>query len=194
MREYVPSEILTIPENAELVFSGKIFDVYQWPQQLFDGTTETFEMLSRKDTVKIIAIKDDKVVITYQKQPRKDWFYDLPGGRNDNPEENELAAAKREMLEETGMTFRTWKLVEVRQPFMKLDWLVYTFIATDFIAQEPQKLDAGEQIKVKEISFEELKAITETEERFSKYSVIEKSPTLADLLNTPSLYNYYLSR
>ena len=194
MREYVPSEILTIPENAELVFSGKIFDVYQWPQQLFDGTTETFEMLSRKDTVKIIAIKDDKVVITYQKQPRKDWFYDLPGGRNDNPEENELAAAKREMLEETGMTFRTWKLVEVRQPFMKLDWLVYTFIATDFIAQEPQKLDAGEQIKVKEISFEELKAITETEERFSKYSVIDKSPTLADLLNTPSLYNYYLSR
>ena len=194
MREYVPSEILTIPENAELVFSGKIFDVYQWPQQLFDGTTETFEMLSRKDTVKIIAIKDDKVVITCQKQPRKDWFYDLPGGRNDNPEENELAAAKREMLEETGMTFRTWKLVEVRQPFMKLDWLVYTFIATDFIAQEPQKLDAGEQIKVKEISFEELKAITETEERFSKYSVIDRSPTLADLLNTPSLYNYYLSR
>lgn len=194
MREYVPSEILTIPENAELVFSGKIFDVYQWPQQLFDGTTETFEMLSRKDTVKIIAIKDDKVVITYQKQPRKDWFYDLPGGRNDNPEENELAAAKREMLEETGMTFRTWKLVEVKQPFMKLDWLVYTFIATDFIAQKPQKLDAGEQIKVKEISFEELKAITETEERFSKYSVIDRSPTLADLLNTPSLYNYYLSR
>ena len=98
MREYVPSEILTIPENAELVFSGKIFDVYQWPQQLFDGTTETFEMLSRKDTVKIIAIKDDKVVITYQKQPRKDWFYDLPGGRNDNPEENELAASVREQL------------------------------------------------------------------------------------------------
>ena len=190
MREYVPSEIITIPENAELVFSGKIFDVYQWPQQLFDGTTETFEMLSRKDTVKIIAIKDDKVVITYQKQPRKDWFYDLPGGRNDNPEENELAAAKREMLEETGMTFRTWKLVEVRQPFMKLDWLVYTFIATDFIAQEPQKLDGGEQIKVKEISFEELKTMAGSEERFSKYSVIDKSSTLADLLNTPSLYNY----
>lgn len=190
MREYIPNEILTIPKNAKLVFSGKIFNVYQWPQRLFDGTTETFEMLSRKDTVKIIAIKDDKIIVTYQKQPRKDWFYDFPGGRNDNPEENELIAAKREMLEETGMTFRTWKLVEVKQPFMKLDWLVYTFIATDFITQESQKLDGGEQIKVKEIGFEELKAMAETEERFSKYSVIKKSSTLTDLLNILPLYNY----
>ena len=190
MRKYIPNGILTVPEKAELVFSGKIFNVHQWPQKLFDGTTETFEMLSRTDTVKVIAIKDNKIIITRQKQPRKDWFYDLPGGRNDNPAETELDAAKREMLEETGMSFRTWKLVEVHQPFMKIDWLVYTFIATSFISQEPQKLDGGEQIEVEEIGFEQLKNIAKTEERFAKYSTIDKAATLDDLLNAQSLCDY----
>lgn len=190
MREYVPSDVLLIPENAKLVFQGEIFDVYQWPEKMFDGTQETFEMLRRNDTVNTIAVKDNKIVITYQKQPRKDWFYDLPGGRHDNPKENELAAAKRELLEETGMSFKNWRLVEVRQPFLKLDWLVYTFLATDFVSQVPQKLDAGEMIEVKEVSFDKLKTLAKTETRFSNNKIIKTTKTLDDLLNLPALYNY----
>lgn len=190
MREYIPNDIVTIPKDAKRVFEGKIFNVYQWPQQLFDGTTETFEMLSRHDTVIIIAIKDGKIVITRQKQPGKDWFYDFPGGRNDHPEENELAAAKREMLEETGMSFRSWRLVEVHQPFVKMDWLVYTFLATDFVSQASQKLDGGEMIKVEEIDFAKLKELSQTEQRFGYNAVIEASDSLEKLRNLPSLYDY----
>lgn len=190
MRKYIPNGILTIPKNAELVFVGKIFNVYQWPQKLYDGTIETFEMLSRKDTVKVIAIKDNKVIITRQKQPRKEWFYDFPGGRNDVPEENELDAAKREMLEETGMTFKTWKLIEVHQPFAKIDWLVYTFIANDFISQETQKLDGGEKIEVKEVSLDELKNLLKTEERLAKCAYIDAATKIEDFLNIPAIYNY----
>lgn len=190
MRSYIPNDALLIPDNANLVFAGKIFDVYQWPQRLFDGSTETFEMLRRKDTVKIIAIKDDKIVITRQEQPRKGWFYDLPGGRNDNPSENELDAAKREMLEETGMTFDSWRLVEVHQPLLKIDWLVYTFIATDFISQKSQNLDGGERIEVKEVTLDQLKSLANTEKRFSNNVLIKNANTTDDLLNLPSLYNY----
>lgn len=39
----------TIPPNAQRVFSGKIFDVYQWPQPLFDGSIATFEVAKRLD-------------------------------------------------------------------------------------------------------------------------------------------------
>lgn len=190
MREYIPKNASLIPSNAKKVFTGKIFDIYQWTQKLFDETTETFEMLSRKDTVKIIAIKNDKIVITRQKQPRKGWFYDFPGGRNDLPEENELAAAKREMAEETGMIFHSWRLVEVRQPLLKIDWLVYTFIATDFIEQKTQNLDGGELIDVEEISFDQLKKLSSTEKRFSDNELIKQASSLEDLLNLPSLYNY----
>ena len=190
MREFVPKTVSLIPDNAKCVFAGKIFDVYQWPQELFDGTTETFEMLRRHDTVKIIAIKDKRIVITKQKQPGKDWFYDFPGGRNDHPEENELAAAKREMLEETGMSFRSWRLVEVHQPFVKMDWLVYTFLATDFASQASQKLDGGEMIEVEEIDFAKLKELSQTEQRFGYNAVIEASDSLEALKNLPALYNY----
>lgn len=181
---------MTIPKDAKRVFEGKIFDVYQWPQQLFDGTTETFEMLSRKDTVNVMGIKDGKVVITRQKQPRKDWFYDFPGGRNDHPDENELAAAKREMLEETGMSFRNWRLVEVRQPYLKIDWLIYTFIATDFIEQAPQSLDGGEMIEVQEVEFDQLKRLAQTEARFLNNDTVKKVSSVEDLLSLPALYEY----
>ncbi|MBR3230956.1 NUDIX hydrolase [Candidatus Saccharibacteria bacterium] len=190
MRKYTPDDTVLIPKNAKLVFSGKIFDVYQWPQELFDGTTETFEMLSRKDTVKIIAIKDGKIVITRQKQPRKKWFYDFPGGRNDSPKENELDAAKREMAEETGMVFRSWRLIEARQPFVKIDWMVYTFLATDFVAQGSQNLDGGELIEVEEVSFAQLKKLANTERRFLENKIIKAADSLDDLLNLPAVYNY----
>lgn len=190
MREFVPKNVSLIPDNAKCVFAGKIFDVYQWPQELFDGTTETFEMLRRHDTVKIIAIKDDKIVITKQKQPGKDWFYDFPGGRNDHPEENELAAAKREMLEETGMSFCSWRLVEVHQPFAKIDWLVYTFLATDFVSRGQQNLDGGELIEVEEVDFARIKELCDSGELYTGGSWAKECDSLEALKNLPALYNY----
>lgn len=193
MRGFVPKNVKLIPDNAEMVFRGKIFDVYQWPQEMFDGTTETFEMLKRADTVEIIAIKDDKIVITRQRQPRKDWYYAFPGGRADIEGENELAAAKRELLEETGMEFRNWKLIKVVQPFAKVDWLVYTFLATDFVGQETQKLDAGEMIEVKEVSFAEMVKLTkEPNARDLKvnWDGLGEIKSLNELKNLPAAYSY----
>lgn len=157
MSRIVPSNTVTTPPNAEKVFSGMIYDVYQWQQKMFDGSYHTFEMLKRPDTLKVIAVKDGKIVLTEQEQPGLPPFIDVPGGRHDKEGETELAAAQREMLEETGMTFRSWKLINIHQPFIKIDWLVYTFLATDFINQVPQELDAGEKIKVALVDFDEVK-------------------------------------
>jgi len=33
---------MKIPKDAKLVFKGKIFDVYQWQQKVYDGTTVTY--------------------------------------------------------------------------------------------------------------------------------------------------------
>lgn len=158
---------------------------------MFDGSVSTFEMLKRKDTVVTIAIRDDKVIITQQRQPRQDWFFDYPGGRHDNPTETELEAAQRELREETGLSFQNWKLINVSQPFSKIDWLVYTFLATDFVKQENQKLDAGEEIEVIEVTFDELREYAQKPN--AKYLLpefLQNVITLDELKNLPALYEY----
>lgn len=207
MREFVPENAKLIPEEAELVFQGKIYGVYQWPQKMYDGSTETFEMLRRPDTVKIIAAisdveqrgldmpgnygRDRGFVVTRQKQPRKDWFYDFPGGRMDATDKNELEAAKREMREETGLTFRDWKLVNVEQPFEKIDWLVYTFIASDLISQTEQKLDAGEKIELSLLDVDEICELAKTDDsRYLRFKYLDKLKRTSDLLGLPELYKY----
>lgn len=156
MRTIIPQNAKLISERAEKVFQGKIFDVYQWQQELFDGSHATFEMLRRPDTVNVLAVKDGKLVLIKQQQPGSAEFYGIPGGRHDNPRETELEAAKREMLEETGMTFKNWRLIWATQPFGKMEWFVYLFLATDFESQTVQKLDAGEKISVELMALDEV--------------------------------------
>jgi ADP-ribose pyrophosphatase len=159
MRSYVPKNARLLPPEAKLVFKGVIYDTYQWQQKMYDGSYATFEMLKRPDNVKTICIKDDKIVVTEQQQPSLGVFYDLPGGRHDEESETELDCAKRELLEETGMSFKNWKLVEVNQMHNKIDSLQYVFIATGFEKQVEQNLESGEKIKVKLMDLDEVKRL-----------------------------------
>ena len=182
MRSFVPDCVKLMPKQARRVFKGVIFDVYQWEQELFDGTRTTFEMLKRPDTVRIIAIKEGKIVVLEQEQPSFGLFYDLPSGRHDVETENELAAAKRETLEETGMIFSTWKLLDVEQPQTKIDWLIYTFLANDFVSETEQKLDAGERITVTLKTFDEVKGLLNNPKvRYLARNIFDKVSSLDEL-------------
>lgn len=124
---------------------------------MYDGSSATFEMLKRFDSVSIIAIKNGKLVILLEEQPSMGpAFYGLPGGVHDIKAETELEAAKRELREETGMTFRNWKLVKVIQPQAKIDWFNYFFIATDFETQTDTHPDPGEKIEVQLMDLKEV--------------------------------------
>ena len=143
-----------IPENAKRVFKGVIFDVYQWEQKMFDGSTETFEMIKRPNTLQIIATVGDKIILAEEEQPNKPTFYSLLGGRAEEGEEPEITA-KRELLEESGLESDEWKLLKTYAPYFKLDWTIFIFIARNCKKAAEQKLDAGEKIKLLELSFEE---------------------------------------
>lgn len=200
----MPENAKLIPKEAERVFKGKIYEVYQWPQKMFDGSFETFEMLRRPDTVKIIPIvtaeeaqrlgfeaDEPQLIVTKQEQPRKDCFYDYPGGRMDEEDADELAAAKRELLEETGLSFQNWKLVKVEQPFNKIDWLVYTFVATGLLGRTEQSLDAGEKIEVVAMGLDEVKRLSEKEEaRYMRFKELSDRVQLDSIAEMPALYKY----
>ncbi|MFH1187732.1 MAG: NUDIX domain-containing protein, partial [bacterium] len=114
---------MKIPKSAKLKFKGIIFDVYQWEQKMFDGTYETFEMLKRPDTVEIIPVAGDKILINEQQQPNTPVFLSLFGGRVDEGEEP-LRAAKRELLEEAGYASDDWEIIRACEPYSKMEWTV----------------------------------------------------------------------
>lgn len=145
---------MKIPSEAKRVFKGIIFDVYHWQQKMFDGSEETFEMLKRVNTIEIIAIKDGKICISHQSQPNKKDFYSLFGGRAEKEEKDPLVTAKRELLEESGMFSNKWELYKIYHPLHKIDWDIYTFIAKNCKKVADVKLDPGEQIETKELSFD----------------------------------------
>lgn len=150
-----------IPEQAKKVFSGVLFDVYQWPQEMFDGTTETFEMLKRKDTAEILAIKDEKIMLQRQEQPHKPTFFSLPGGRVEEGEEP-LVGAKRELLEESGFVSDAWKLFHEVKPLSKMDWHIYVYLAKACEWKQDPHLDPGEKIETLWVTLDELIELVDT--------------------------------
>lgn len=181
----LPKNAVLVPRNAIRVFKGIIYDTYHWEQELFDGSFTTFEMLKRPDTIKVIAIHNDKIAILKQGQPNQNDFYDIPGGIHDHEDEDELEAVKRELLEETGLSFSDWKLINVVQPHRKIEQFVYTFLATNLNSKTKQKLDSGEKITVKFMSFEDAKNILSSPEGRFLPSEIGNSDSLENLLALP---------
>lgn len=143
------------PKSARRIFKGEIYEVWQWPQKMFDGSIATFEMLKRPHTSVVIPAVGDKILILHQSQPNKPNFLSLAGGRHESGE-TPLNAAKRELIEETGYVSRDWRLWQKINPVGKIDWTIYVYIARDCLYWQPQKLDAGEKIAIKLLSYDEL--------------------------------------
>ena len=89
------------------------------------GATATFEKLKRADTVNVIAVVGQKIIIAQTKQPDwKKYKNTLAGGRVDEGE-SPLQAAKRELLEESGYVSNKWILWKKIKPYGKIIWIVH---------------------------------------------------------------------
>lgn len=144
-----------IPKHAKKVFQGDYFSIYQWQQKMFDGSYRRFEIAQRLYGASVIATVDNKIVMLYQKQPGKNWFYSLPGGIMDIPGESPRHTAKRELLEETGLKPQTLKLWKINHDHGRVEAKHYLFIAQNCTKVAEQRFDGGEKIKVMYLSFEE---------------------------------------
>ncbi len=146
---------MTIPNHAKTVFEGVLFDVYQWQQELFDGTTTTFEAGIKTPVCAIFAITPEKKILYLkQEQPNRPLYYSIPAGRIEQ-NEKPIQAVQRELLEETGYN------VDTIQPFHTvLEEGKIIQEETYFIGYNAQKitqqnLDGGEKIEILSASFEE---------------------------------------
>ena len=151
-----------LPSKAKNVFNGIVFDVYQWQQKMFDGSYQTFEMLKRHYTILILAVQGKKILFAHEEQPGKKPAYCLFGGRQEQGEKP-LSTGKRELLEESGYTSIDWTLFKIYEPHSSIDWKIYFYIARNCKKTGTQKLDAGEKITIKSLSFEKFLKLVDSQ-------------------------------
>ncbi|MFZ1249281.1 MAG: NUDIX domain-containing protein [Candidatus Saccharimonadales bacterium] len=159
MQKIIPFNAVTIPPHAERVFKGQIFDVYQWPQELYDGTHATFEMLRRPDTTTVMCLVGDQMIVLDEEQPNAGARQSFPGGRIEPTDESVISSAQREVLEETGYLFEHWRLLKVWQPASKVEWFVYLIVAWGEQGKQQTAHDPGEKIHLTFKDLTELKQL-----------------------------------
>lgn len=158
---------MKIPKQAKKVFTGVMFDIYQWPQKMYDNSTATYEMIKRHDTIEVIPVMGEKIVLIYEQQPTLPAKYGVVGGQKDESETS-LACAKRELLEETGLISDDWELIKKFYPYNKIDWIISRYIARNCKKVSVQKLDPGEKIEIKPVTFKKFMNIIVDENFRSK--------------------------
>jgi len=196
MHKIIPKDAVLVPDNAKRVFKGIVYDVYHWPQKRFDGSEATFEMLKRWDTLVTIGVVDSKVLVIEETQPHNNTKMSFPGGRLDPEDTSILEACQREMLEETGYEFNSWRLVDVQQPFAKVEWFIHIYLATDVTKQSAPQHDPGEKITVTHESFESLKKLVETKVGYlgEARDMFDDLNSLEDLLQLPTFKGQEVDR
>jgi ADP-ribose pyrophosphatase len=143
-------------------------------QELFDGSTATFEKLTRDDTVLVVPVLEDgQLLLIDDEQPGRASVLTFPAGRMDKGGEEPLAAAKRELREETGYESEEWELWKAEQPFTKIDWAIYVFVARECRKVAEPSLDAGERITTRPMSLDELIGMSEASTFFNREIQLE---------------------
>ena len=145
---------MKIPEHAKKVFSGILFDTYQWEQEMYDGSFKTFEMLQGKPTVDVIATIGDKIITQIQEQPGRAPYRSLTSGKIEEGQ-TPLEAAEAELLQETGCVSSNVRLFKEFLGSSKVSLHEYVFIANDCRKIAEQNLDGGEKIEVEFLGFDE---------------------------------------
>lgn len=198
MHKIVPEAAILVPDTARLVHKGQIFEFYEWDQELFDGSVAVFEMLKRSDTLQVMAVHDGKVIVLEDEQPGQEGPHiTLPGGRSEPTDSSWLEGAKRELLEETGMRFKQWRLISVQQPTPKIEWFTPLYLATELESEAEQQLDAGERITVTSMSFADLRKLAQSarEPRLSYLAgVIGRFESLDEVLHAPEFNGKEINR
>ncbi|MGA2905769.1 MAG: NUDIX hydrolase [Candidatus Korobacteraceae bacterium] len=99
--------------SSKLVFDGKVFKVTSDKVKEPSGIIARRDVVHHSGSVVVLAIDEagDEPLVLLERQYRyavRDYLWELPAGSID-PGEKPLAAAKRELREETGYRAREWK-------------------------------------------------------------------------------------
>jgi ADP-ribose pyrophosphatase len=147
--------------TSKLAYQGKVFSVYTEKVREPNGVEAIRDVVRHSGSVVILAVDDTNprnplVVIERQFRHAADqYLLELPAGRVE-PGEKTLAAAKRELIEETGYRAKKWtKLVRYyASPGFVGEWMEI-YLATGIKAGTAQP-EEDEKIEVTLVPLKEL--------------------------------------
>lgn len=146
--------------KSEQIFSGNIIDLQVDDVLLPNGKEAKREMIKHPGAVAVIPItEDNKIIFVEQyRKPLEKPLVEIPAGKLE-PNENPLAAAVRELEEETGYTTNDLSFVTsfYTSPGFA-DEIIHIYITDQLRKLEnPPKGDDDEFVEVIELTLEEAK-------------------------------------
>jgi ADP-ribose pyrophosphatase len=140
--------------SSKLAYKGKVFNVFTDTILEPGGYKNTRDVIRHNGSVVIIAVDDsanpadpDIILERQYRHAAGQFLIELPAGTR-NPNEPPLAAAKREMIEETGYRARKWTMLVkyFASPGFLGEWM-QIYVAQD-IRQGEAALEEDEHLEV----------------------------------------------
>jgi ADP-ribose pyrophosphatase len=140
--------------SSKLTFKGRVFNVFTDTLEEPGGHRHIKDVIRHNGSVVILAVDESKnpadpdVILERQyRHAAGQYLIELPAGTRD-PGEAPLAAAKREMIEETGYRAKKWTLLQkyYASPGFLGEWM-QIYLARD-IRQGEAKLEEDENLEV----------------------------------------------
>lgn len=144
--------------GREVIFEGKVLNVVRDTITLPDGKESTREVCLHIGAVCVIPLlKDGCVLMERQyRYPHERVFLEIPAGKLNYKDEDSLAAAKRELREETGAVAKKYTdLGEIVPSPAILGEKIRMFLAED-ITFTDRNLDDDEFLEVERIPLKDL--------------------------------------
>ena len=144
--------------GSERIFDGVILHVYRDTVMLPNGSPAVRELIRHPGAVAVVPLTaDDKVIIERQfRYPLGTVITEIPAGKLDNPTEDRLEAAKRELWEETGYTAEEWISLGDYHPAAAYSDERLTIFLARRLTKGAQHLDEDEFLHVEEAPLESL--------------------------------------
>ena len=140
------------------IYDGVILHVVRDSVTLPNGSTSGREMVLHNGAVAIVALTDNNELIMERqfRYPFDRVIWEIPAGKIDKGETDPLTAAKRELMEETGITAGKMEFIGDYFPSPAiLSERIYTYLATDLSYGETH-LDEDEFLCVERVPIEKV--------------------------------------
>ena len=150
--------------GRELAYQGTVLKVYKDHMKFSNGNTEDWDFIHHDGAAAVIPVMDDGKILMvkqYRNALERDTL-EIPAGKLDDPDEEGIVCASRELKEETGYSSDDLEwLLTIRTTVAFCDEAIDVFVARNLIPSH-QHLDEDEVIHVERWSIEDLQKLIYT--------------------------------
>ena len=170
--------------KRELVHKGAVIDMYCDTMEFENGNTAKWDFIHHDGAAAVVPVTDEgKILMVRQyRNALERYTLEIPAGKFDDPKEEGIVCAARELEEETGYRSEDLEwMITLRTTVAFCNERIEIFVAHNLIPSK-QNLDEDEYIDVGAYTIDELKEKIFTGE-------IEDSKTVSALLAYDIKYN-----